>query len=248
MALAGLAHADDRKSIRTAVQNSLGWNGGDYLPALVLIDSDTKLKEEFIDGDGSPSNSLLHVVVGMAADSKAGWLAADSGVIVVCGNGDCDKVFKQAAHEAEVKPPYHHTALVDNGKVVFLHAGATGKGVGAGSMDAQIDDDAKPIVEQFKKTIGDPKAFAATISARKDVVLYGTEPTERFVGGAAARATLMKWNLALSLHGNMRAGLTKSKTLAWIATDVDAGKTIYRLTVIYEKTGSDWKLVEIHFS
>jgi hypothetical protein len=96
--------------------------------------------------------------------------------------------------------------------------------------------------------------FAATISARKDVVLYGTEPTERVVGGAAARARLVKWDLSLAVHGGIRAGATRSKAVAWIAADVDArsakSKTSspYRLTVVYEKTGAEWKIVQIHFS
>jgi hypothetical protein len=121
-------------------------------------------------------------------------------------------------------------------------------------METQIADDAKPVVEQFRQSIADPKAFAATISARNDVVLYGTEPTERFVGGAAARATLLKWAFAWTVHGGIRAGVTKSKAVAWIAADVDArsakSKTSspYRLTVVYEKTGTEWKIVQIHFS
>jgi hypothetical protein len=86
------------------------------------------------------------------------------------------------------------------------------------------------------------------------VVLHGTEPTERFVGGAAVRARLVKWDLSLAVHGGIRAGVTRSKAVAWIAADVDArsakSKTTspYRLTVVYEKTGTEWKIVQIHFS
>ena len=52
----------------------------------------------------------------------------------------------------------------------------------------------------------------------------------------------------------IRAGVTKSKTVASIAADVDArsakSKTSapYRLTVVYEKTGTGWKIVQIHLS
>lgn len=84
-------------------------------------------------------------------------------------------------------------------------------------------------------------------------MLYGTEPTERFVGGAAVRTALLEWNFVLTIHGGIRAGVTKSGTVAWIAADVDAvsaksKSTPYRVTVVYEKTGADWKLVQIHFS
>ena len=257
VALIGVAHADDKaKAISSALTDALSVsNHDDKLPPIVLLDSETKLKEPFIYGNGSPSDELLHVVVGLAGDGHAGWVAADTGVIIACGMEGCDKILRQAARDADTKPPFHHTALVDDGKVLFLHIGSTGKGVGYGeSMTAQIADDAKPVVELFQKSIADPKAFAATVSTRKDVVLYGTVATERFVGGTAARATLLKWGLALSVHGGIRAGVTKSKQVAWIAADVDArsatAKTSspYRLTVVYEKTGSEWKVVQIHFS
>jgi hypothetical protein len=261
VALVGVAHADDKaKAISGALADALSISSeGDKLPPIVLLDRETKFKEPFIYGGGSPDNGLLHVVVGLAADGHAGWVAADTGEITICGNelhpGDCDKVFRDAARNANVKPPFHHTALVEDGKLLFLHIGSTGKGVGyEGSMEAQIAEDARPVVEQFQKSIADPKALAASISARKDVALYGTEPTERVVGGAAARARLVKWDLSLAVHGGIRAGVTKSKAVAWIAADVDArsakSKTSspYRLTVVYEKTGTEWKIVQLHFS
>jgi hypothetical protein len=253
----GIAHADGKaKAISGALADALSMSPeGAHLPPIVLLDSETKFKEPFLYGDGSPTNELLHVVVGLAADGHAGWVAADTGVIMACGMEGCAKILRDAAREATVKPPFHHTALVEDGKVLFLHIGSTGKGVGIGlPMETQIADDARPVVEQFQKSIADPKALAATISARKDVVLYGTEPTERFVGGAAARATLLKWDLSLAVQGGIRAGVTRSKAVAWIAADVEArsakSKTTlpYRLTVVYEKTGAEWKIVQLHFS
>ena len=52
VAWVAVAHADDRKSIRTVVQNSMASGAEADLPALVLIDNHTKLKEAFIYGDG----------------------------------------------------------------------------------------------------------------------------------------------------------------------------------------------------
>lgn len=256
MVLVGVAHADDKtKAISGALANVLSPSArDDDLPPIVLLDSETKFKEPFIYGSGSPGTPLLHVVVGLAADGHAGWVSADTGVIIACGMEGCDKILRDADREANVRPPFHHTALVDDGKLVFLHIGATGKGVGHGDMESEIAEDAKPVVEQFRSAIADPKALVAAISARKDVVLYGTEPTERFVGGAAARATFTKWGLAMAIHGGIRAGVVKSKSVVWIAADVDARSakaktsTPYRLTVVYEKTGTEWKIVQLHFS
>lgn len=249
------AAAPPRGRARSALVEALSATEDANAPPIVLIDADTKFKEAFVYGEGSPSNELLHVVVGLAADGHAGWVAAATGTIIACGMPGCDKIVRDAAREDNVKPPWHQTALVDDGKLLFLHIGSTGKGVGySDAIEAHIDDAARPAVELFQKTIGDPKAFAATISARKDVVLYGTEPNERFVGGAAARATLLKWGLSLTVHGGIRAGVTKSKTVAWIAADVDArsakskASAPYRLTVVYEKAGTEWKIVQIHFS
>ena len=48
---------------------------------------------------------------------------------------------------------------------------------------------AEAVAKQFESTIGDPKALLAAISARKAVVLYGSERPERAVGGAAVKAS-----------------------------------------------------------
>ncbi|MFT3696847.1 MAG: nuclear transport factor 2 family protein [Kofleriaceae bacterium] len=257
IAVAGLAHADDKKQLSGALAAALGVvTPKADLPQLILIDSETKLQEPFIYGNGSPSNELLHVQTGTATNDKdVGWIAADSGLVIVCGMEGCDKIYRDAAREAEKKPPYHHTALVDHGTVLFIHSGATGKGVGFGAdMDEAIDDGAKRAVSQFTQTIGTSESFASTVSTRKDVVMYGTEPNERFVGGAAVKAALKKWNLSLTVHGKLRAGVTKDKHVAWIAADVNArsvkGDTVnpYRLTVVYEADGATWSIVQIHFS
>lgn len=258
VALAGVAHADAKtKAVSDALHRALAITMSDdaVYPPIVILNNETKFNEAFIYGDGSPTDDLMHTVVGLAADGHSGWVAADTAAIFACGMEGCDKLLRDAEREAKVKPPYHHTALVEDGKLLFLHIGSTGKGVGYDSdMEPSIPDDTKPVVDQFQKSLADPKALAATISPRKDVVLYGTEPTERFVGGAAAKATLAKWGLSLTVHGGIRSGITKSKTVVWIAADVDArtakSKTSspYRLTVVYEKTGSEWKIVQIHFS
>jgi hypothetical protein len=85
-------------------------------------------------------------------------------------------------------------------------------------------------------------------------MMFGTEATERFVGGETVRATLGKWGLTLTTVGGIRAGTTKSKTVAWVIADVEARAKrseeveLYRLSVVYEKTGADWKIVQLHFT
>ena len=110
-------------------------------------------------------------------------------------------------------------------------------------------------MKKFEATLGDPKALAASVSARKDVVLYGSEFAERYVG-AAAKAQLAKWNLAFKVQGGIQAGVGAAKTIAWVAANVDASSiknpkaatTPYQLFAIYEQTGADWQLVAAHFA
>lgn len=111
---------------------------------------------------------------------------------------------------------------------------------------------AAPVVRSFKATIGDPAKLAAAVSTRADVVLYGSGPKERYVGGAAARAQLARWKLALRVRDGINAGVTSSGEVAWVVANVDAragrGKPVpYRLWVVYEKAGAGWQIVQLHF-
>ena len=105
-------------------------------------------------------------------------------------------------------------------------------------------------------SIGDPKRLLASISERKDVVLYGSERPERTVGGAAVRTKLASWKLTFKVRDGVAAGLSASRTVAYVAANVDAESQArpknklmpYRLLLIYEKTGSSWQIVAAHFS
>jgi hypothetical protein len=132
-----------------------------------------------------------------------------------------------------------------------------------GAMQAGIVPDkigrnvagADAVVMLFETTIGDPKLFAATVSSRKETSMYGSEMGERFTGDQVKKQ-LQSWNLIFKVRDGVRAGVSKSGRLAWVATNVDAlqnkrpnAKAIpYRLFAIYEKTGNDWKLVQLQFT
>jgi hypothetical protein len=114
---------------------------------------------------------------------------------------------------------------------------------------------ADEVAKLFESTIPSPKAFTDTFSPRKDVVMFGSELPERYVG-AKAKATLLKWNFAFGLRDGLRAGMSRSGTVAWVAANVD-GKSLkhpnttpvpYRMFVIYEKAPAGWKVVQIQFS
>lgn len=109
----------------------------------------------------------------------------------------------------------------------------------------------------FEKSLGDPKALAATVSGREEVALFGSAPDERTEGGAKVKAELLGWKLAFKVRDGIQAGLSESKNVGWVAANVDAtaiehtknaAAQPYRVLVIYEKTGDAWKLVQASFS
>jgi ketosteroid isomerase-like protein len=110
-------------------------------------------------------------------------------------------------------------------------------------------------VKIFEATIGDPKAFSGTISSRPEVIVFGSEMPERFVAGKA-KSQLAAWNFAFSVRDGVRAGLSKSGNVAWIAANVDAkpakqknGRALpFRVFAVYEKIATTWKLVQLQFS
>jgi hypothetical protein len=94
------------------------------------------------------------------------------------------------------------------------------------------------------------------VSARKDVVLFGSAPSERYVTGAKATAQLKKWNLNFAIRDGITSGLTKGRIL-WIMTNLDArpdGKdkakpVPYRAFLIFEGDGSgSYALVHANFA
>lgn len=107
----------------------------------------------------------------------------------------------------------------------------------------------------FETTIANAKTFAATVSKRPETVMLGSEIGERFTGPLVAKQ-ITAWNLVFKVRDGLRAGVSKSGKVAWVAANVDAGQVKrpkakpipYRLFAIYELDGKDWKLVQLQFT
>jgi hypothetical protein len=215
---------------------------------------------------GLPTSGDPKPIIAAAADGKSVWVAAELAVPMQPCNGmdlpDCPKGW-HPDNEA------HASALFDGANAdhpLLLHAAesisaseqakALANKVVPNTLERRIGACAEDAVKLFESTLADPKAFAKTVSDRKDVVLYGSEQSERFVGGAKVRAALDKWHLALTVRDGVQAGATASKTVVWIAANVDARNatkpkepaTPYRMSAIYERTGDAWRVVLVHFS
>ena len=107
----------------------------------------------------------------------------------------------------------------------------------------------------FETTIGDPKLFAATVSTRPETAMFGSEMGERYTGRQVAKQ-IQSWNLIFKVRDGVRAGVSKSGKVAWVAANVNAlqnkrpnAKPIpYRMFAVYELVGTAWKLVHLQFS
>ena len=216
--------------------------------------------------DGQPSFGgmdveLSKLVVARSTDGSAAWVAADAKGIVSpheCTPGPC-------RHKNKA-PPLHATGVAERvGAKWQWVAWHITDPVSAKEQADLIKRNVLPDVlprsitgadeaaKVFESSIGDPKTFAATVSDRKDVVLYGSEQRERTVGGAKVKAKLAAWKLAFKVRDGVQAGLA-GKSVAWVAANVDATgpkqtkPSPYRVLALYEKSGSTWKLVQAHFS
>jgi SnoaL-like domain len=210
--------------------------------------------------DGSVAKSA---VVAFSADKKVAWISAVLDEYSYCGDEACAHAPPSAhLHGTMVLenqtgwawgPLAAHIALAVSGKD---QAKALAKGVKLASIERRVDPGAEDAVKLFEATIGDPTLLAASVSDRKDVVLFGSELTERYVGGAAVKAQLAKWNLAFKLRDGIQAGVSSTKTVAWVAANVDAipvkksavKPSPYRTMFVYEKAGTGWQIVQAHFS
>jgi hypothetical protein len=209
---------------------------------------------------------LRDPTIATAADGRAAWAATTArrgsqcagltGTIDKCKDYEEPSVAVLLLYEQDAKDKKRWNPVVVHSAIPLTAKDYT-KRVADAKLDPianKIDSAAEPAVAVFKASLADPKALATSVSKRKDVVLLGSAPKEKFVGGAKVAATLAKWKLALSVRDGIAAGVTTSKTVAWVATNVDAkpesgATTPYRVLALYElEKGKDWHLVALSFS
>jgi len=75
-------------------------------------------------------------------------------------------------------------------------------------LTKQIAADAEDAAKLFASSFADPKQLAASVSGRGDVVLFGSAPGEKWVGGKTVAATLAGWKLSITAHDGIAAGVT----------------------------------------
>ncbi|HEY4055502.1 MAG TPA: hypothetical protein VGM39_02800 [Kofleriaceae bacterium] len=250
------AAADTKKQSPTevlvaAIDDEMNW--GSHPIATFAFDDDKASPLDNPDASmlGMGDVELQNPVVGFAADGTEAFVAGDIRQFGDCGGGSsCGKTLGWL----------HGAFLVEKGdsgwSPTVWHISQLGKPAETQTPLARKVTDAEDAAKLFEATIADPKAFAKTVSDRKDAVLLGSDKGERFVGGAKVRAKLAAWNLSLQTRGGVQAGVSQNKTFAWVAANVDARSiskpkapvTAYRVLAIYEKVDATWKLVSLSFS
>ena len=203
-------------------------------------------------------------VVAVSADRKVAWISADLAVDKECHDVPDDDTTGDAAYyrpdyckHGDPDAWYHGSALYERTAhgwqpVLWHVAGRKLGGNKAGAVPdpiaRAIEPGAEAVAKQFEATIGDPAAFARTVSGRDDVVLLGSEERERVLGGKHVRAQLAGWKLRFAIDGGVRAGLTASPHVAWVAANLTARAVTYRATFVYEQIAGTWCVVLAQFS
>lgn len=270
-ALGGVAAAEDPSPPSLNGDGVLddSWNAPRFAFVGRMAYVSPKTSKETTDSDAggllTSGNVIARQTRALSADKKAFWIATDIVDFEIgCGMSPCPPPPPPPPAKA------HGTFLWQLGakewELVAFGASptVTGKeqaasiklGTQPSAIAKKVDAGAEDAVKVFESTIGDPKALSKSVSVRKDVVLYGNEPAERTVGGAKVAAKLQSWSLTFKVRDGIQAGVTSSKTVAWVAANLDAtslkkpkDKPVpYRLFALYEKTGADWKLVSANFA
>jgi ketosteroid isomerase-like protein len=231
-------------------------------PMRFIFNREEPIVEPSYDEPGAADNSIAkNAVIAFSADKKVAWISAVLDEYSYCGDEECAHAPPDAhlhgtmvlENQGGWNPLAAHIALAVGAKD---QAKALAKGVKLADIERHVDAGADDAVKLFEATIGDPKLLAASVSDRKDVVLFGSELSERYVGPAAVKAQLTRWNLVFKLRDGVQAGVSSNRTVAWVAANVDATPvkkpgakpSPYRALFVYEKTGTAWQIVQAHFS
>lgn len=264
--LASAGHATPATEI-TGLLEELPTRATDTGPRFAFTDDDVHPIPASATHGGQPRFgagvvAVKQQVTALSSDGKAAWVAAD-----VKGVPQPDECAPEPCRP-NTDAPHHATGLLEKGAkgwtwvawhiarpVEAKEEAALRDKVKVEKLDKTIAG-AEDAVAVFEASLADPKAFAASVSDRKDVVLYGSSSAERTVGGAKVRTKLASWNLKFTVIDGIQAGVTANKTVAFVAANVDAMSlrapsrpaSPYRVLAIYEKTGPTWKLVQANFS
>jgi ketosteroid isomerase-like protein len=121
---------------------------------------------------------------------------------------------------------------------------------------AKIDAAAQAAVDKFKKGLADQQVWGDDLGSRSDAVVIGYASGDVTRGKAEIKKLWkkrMKANTRDTAAGEVTAEVTPDGELAWVSAPVvrfadDDDPLPLRLFAVYEKSGSDWKLIALQES
>lgn len=121
---------------------------------------------------------------------------------------------------------------------------------------AKVDSAAEAAVEKFKKGLADQEIWGDDLGSRSDAVVIGPASGD-ITRGKADIKKLWKKRLKANTRdlaaGEVAAEVTPDGELAWVSAPVvqfadESDPLPLRLFAVYEKSGSDWKLIALQES
>ncbi|MBL9019607.1 MAG: nuclear transport factor 2 family protein [Myxococcales bacterium] len=205
-------------------------------------------------------------VVGTSTGGSSAWIAADFAIVKSCApitddaTGDASYYQPDHCKREDPKAWMRGAAVLERAgkrwRPVAVHVlGRFGKAtadVPAAKLDGSVGKGAEDAVKLVGAALADPKALAAAIADRPDVVMFGSDKGERYVTGAKVKATLARWGLAFAIT-DQQAGITAAGDVAWVAANVTATKagakpSTYRVLVACAKLDKGWQIVQLSFA
>ncbi|HEY4244516.1 MAG TPA: nuclear transport factor 2 family protein [Kofleriaceae bacterium] len=242
-ALAGVARADQPDPSALAGGAQAGGLGA--LPAFAWVGATTHI-------DPREPTSMVFVDL---PEATTKWEKLSDSVY------EEKQVYWYSAELAAADGPRHATALFELRDGAWCMIAAADVAAIADSVvkvaPHPLADETKgaaALVKRFREQIGSPKVMRRYVSSRNDVVMFGSAPGERVVGGEQVREKLLDWGLAFKVRDGIRAGVDRAGRVGWVAANVDAARPggkpqPYRLFLVYERADDDgWMIVAANFS
>jgi ketosteroid isomerase-like protein len=199
----------------------------------------------------TPVYSVRDTTVTIAHDGTSAWAST---TVSLRGAGDSDAVALRASDVlVRTKDGWRLAAMAWTVPIPDAQAdrdARAGKRKVAQLAGPPGDDDAS-LRDAFAKLTTDGVDAAA--AARKDLVVIGTAPDERTLGGAVfANGWNAAWKGKLEIASSV-ARVLPSGTTGWVAATLELAKSGFKVPVtifaVFDKTADGhWSLVHIHFA
>ena len=201
--------------------------------------------------------------LGLAGDSRAAWVSDVLEVTLTVGAKQDTQSLRVTEVLAEQDGSWwvlalHWSVALPNERALEL---AAQKKLGPLPEVAEsIEPGAQALAAEFLKSTVEVGEFLTSLSQRPDAFIFGTAPDEQILGGPQIHDAFAKQieqhHLTIARRGGLRAGVTPSGSVGWVAANLELGavtdgkkvRVPTRGLMVYLNENGLWKLVQGHFS